>query len=90
MAPPPPVCRRLIPSIRKDRAARLRALGERQVDKLLSQNVGKTLSVLIEKGGIGRAENFLPAIVSEEIQVGCLEIVMAVAIEEKKLIASVV
>ena len=58
--------------IRKERAARLRDLGAKQLDKLLARNIGETLSVLVEKGGIGRAENFLPIPVSKDLAVGSL------------------
>ncbi len=58
--------------IRKERAARLRGLGDKQLDKLLQRNVGKTLSVLVEKNGVGRAENFLPIPVSKDLTVGSL------------------
>ncbi len=44
---------------RKERAARLRELGDKQLQSLLQRNIGKEMSVLVEKGGIGRAENFL-------------------------------
>ncbi len=58
--------------IRKERASRLRELGKAQLDKLLKQNIGKTISVLVEKNGIGRAENFLPIPVSKDLTVGSL------------------
>ncbi len=44
---------------RKERAARLRDLGNKQLQSLLQRNIGREMSVLIEKGGVGRAENFL-------------------------------
>ncbi len=58
--------------VRKERAARLRELGVKQLDKLLQRNIDKNLSVLVEKGGIGRAENFLPVIIADDLQIGTL------------------
>lgn len=44
--------------IRKERAARLRAAGEKQLAKYLASQVGKTASVIVEKENIGRTEHF--------------------------------
>lgn len=44
----------------KDRAAKLRALGDEQLQKFLTRQIGKTLNVLVERGDIARAENFAP------------------------------
>ena len=46
--------------IRKERAARLRALGERQTDAFLQSQVGKIVNVLVEKDGEGLTEHFAP------------------------------
>lgn len=54
-------------SIRKDRAARLRALGETKVTQMLKNTVGQEVSILIEKKmpdqniSIGHTEHFAPA-----------------------------
>ena len=45
--------------VAKHRAARLRALGERQYQKLLATRLGKTENVLVEQNGIGRQEQFV-------------------------------
>ena len=42
----------------KERAARLRALGEEQVDQHLARQVGRLAQVLIEKPRLGRTEGF--------------------------------
>jgi threonylcarbamoyladenosine tRNA methylthiotransferase MtaB len=47
-------------SIRKERAARLRAAGDGALARLLSAMVGTTQRVLVEAGGHGHAENFAP------------------------------
>lgn len=44
--------------VRKERAARLRALGERQVESFYKRQIGRTVEAIVEKGGLARAENF--------------------------------
>ena len=44
--------------IRKERAAILRAEGEKQVQKFLASRIGKTEKVLVERDGLGRTEHF--------------------------------
>ena len=46
--------------LRKERAARLRAAGERAVARFLESRVGTTAEVLVEKPGFGRTEHFAP------------------------------
>jgi len=70
---------------RKERASRLRALGEAQVDKLLHSMVGQDVEVLVEKGGVGRSENFIPVMLCEEYEVGSLVMVKATDAKEGKL-----
>ena len=45
---------------RKARAARLRAAGERALERFLASRVGTTAKVLIEKEGFGRSEHYAP------------------------------
>ena len=47
----------------KERAARLRALGETQFAKLCASRIGRTESILIERDGMGRTEQFIPVAV---------------------------
>lgn len=49
----------------KDRAARLRELGERQLSKHFAAQRGSTRSILIERKGIGRTEHFMPVRMAE-------------------------
>lgn len=58
--------------VRKERAARLRALGEQQLACLLARNINRTHHVIVEKNNIGRAENFLPVRLSGQYPVGSL------------------
>ena len=46
--------------VRKERAARLRASGERAVTEYLSEQVGRSATVLMEQGTLGRTEHFAP------------------------------
>ncbi|HWJ88147.1 MAG TPA: tRNA (N(6)-L-threonylcarbamoyladenosine(37)-C(2))-methylthiotransferase MtaB [Pelagibacterium sp.] len=46
--------------IARDRAARLRALGDAQFAKLCASRVGQHESVLVEHDGMGRSEQFVP------------------------------
>jgi threonylcarbamoyladenosine tRNA methylthiotransferase MtaB len=43
---------------RKARAARLRALGEQQMQRFLAQQVGRECSVLVEQESLGRTEHY--------------------------------
>lgn len=57
--------------VRKERAARLRALGEKQVQKLMQVSIGKTANVLIERIGhegqaVGHSEQFIPVVIPQE------------------------
>jgi threonylcarbamoyladenosine tRNA methylthiotransferase MtaB len=47
--------------IAKDRARRLRALGEAKVAAHLDRQTGRRVTVLVERGGAGRTEDFTPA-----------------------------
>ncbi len=38
----------------------MRGLKEEQMQKFLQSNIGRKISVLIEKNGLGRADNFAP------------------------------
>jgi threonylcarbamoyladenosine tRNA methylthiotransferase MtaB len=58
--------------IRKERAARLRALGEVQVDKFLRSHVGGERRCIIEQGGIGRTEHFAPVRLTTDLAPGTL------------------
>jgi threonylcarbamoyladenosine tRNA methylthiotransferase MtaB len=59
-------------AIRKERAARLRGLGEKQVQKFLYNNINKDVQAIVEKGNIARAENFAPVEISEGLEPGSL------------------
>jgi threonylcarbamoyladenosine tRNA methylthiotransferase MtaB len=52
------------PALVKDRARRLRLAGEAALHRHFEAQIGKTLRVLTERGGLARAEDFTPARIS--------------------------
>lgn len=64
--------------VRKERAARLRALGQAQFDRYMAFQVGRTVSILVEKPGeagksvIGHTEHFAPAKILADLTAGSL------------------
>jgi threonylcarbamoyladenosine tRNA methylthiotransferase MtaB len=59
-------------AIRKERAARLRTLGDQQLEKFKMAQIGKNVSVLVEKGNKGRTEHFAEVIVPNTAEIGSL------------------
>jgi threonylcarbamoyladenosine tRNA methylthiotransferase MtaB len=60
-------------AIRKERAARLREAGERQVTKYLQSCVGKSMNIVVEQGGkTGHSETFAPVTLTHEMPAGSL------------------
>ncbi len=77
-------------SVRKERAARLRALGERQLEKFLNNNVNKAMQVIVENNNMARAENFAPIALSEDIDPGQLLRVYTTGIKNHTLVGDVI
>ena len=48
------------PGLARERAARLRELGDRALRRHLRAQVGRSFEVLAERGGTGRAPDFTP------------------------------
>ncbi len=63
------------PAIRKKRAAQLRTLRSSQMQKFLAANVGREVEVLVEKDGMGRAENFASVQLDQALEIGSLAFV---------------
>ena len=59
-------------AVRKERAKRLRDLGQQQLQKFLQANVGRDVSAIMEKNGVARAENFAPIKVGGTFEAGKL------------------
>ena len=72
---------------RKERAKRLRDLGEVQHEKLLKRHVGREANVIVEKNGFGRTESFVPVRLDFEAEAGALVSVQLSEIQEKTLLA---
>ncbi len=75
--------------VRKERAAKLRALGEEQEKKLLSRYIDREMMVLVEKGGSTRAENFLSVALDGDLEIGSLVRVKTIDIDGNRLISKI-
>lgn len=78
------------PIIRKERAARLREQGARQMRKFLDKHVGATRQVVVEKNNIGRTEHFAEVILDKELEPGTLHFVKTLAVENGKLTGAII
>ena len=74
--------------IRKERAARLRALGETQVQSFLASQIGRTAQVLVEQDGTGRTEHFAPVKLSGNHVAGTLLNGMVQGAENQRLLVA--
>ncbi len=59
-------------SIRKERAARLRAAGEKQLAAYLASQVGKTAQLVVEKPRLGRSEHFAMVALDKDCEPGSI------------------
>ncbi len=71
----------------KARAARLREAGQAALQRHLAAQVGRTLSGLVEKGGIARAEDFTEIAFSGEAEVGGIVMLKVTGVEAGRLTA---
>ncbi|MCE7886312.1 MAG: tRNA (N(6)-L-threonylcarbamoyladenosine(37)-C(2))-methylthiotransferase MtaB [Alphaproteobacteria bacterium PRO2] len=76
-------------AVRKERAARLRNLGEKQLQKFLHENVNKKMQGIVEKGNIARTENFAPVAFEGDIEAGSLIHVYTTGVKNNTLIGDV-
>lgn len=77
------------PQIRKERAARLRRLGEKQIESFLKGHVNKQRQVIVEKGNIGRTEHFAEVHLDQNQSPGSLVDVIIHGIEKTHLMGKV-
>ncbi|MEM9470104.1 MAG: tRNA (N(6)-L-threonylcarbamoyladenosine(37)-C(2))-methylthiotransferase MtaB [Pseudomonadota bacterium] len=84
-----PPSKQVPPPVRKERAAILRDLGEKQVKKFLQFHMNQTRQVIVEKGNIGRTEHFAPVRLDQEIPVGHLAMVETGGINGQNLIGKI-
>lgn len=77
--------------VRKERAARLRALGEKQVAKFLNKQVNQIRQAIVEKGNIGRTEHFAQVQLAEhDLPVGSLQTVHITGVAGTMVVGHVV
>jgi threonylcarbamoyladenosine tRNA methylthiotransferase MtaB len=74
--------------VRKERAGRLRALGQEQVNRFLSAQVGRTAQVLVEQDGTGRTEHFAPVMLPGSPLPGSLLHVTVQGTENQRLLVA--
>ena len=75
-------------TVRKERAAQLRAAGEKQLASYLASQIGKTAQVIIEKENIGRTEHFAMIELDKVMEPGSLVEVDVVGADSDKLLGS--
>lgn len=75
---------------RKERAARLRDLGEKQIQSKLINNINKNSQVVVEKGNNARTEGFLPVRLMQDAAEGTLVNVRLVDVQDGALIAEII
>ena len=71
-----------------ERAARLRAEGERRLSAHLDRQIGRDLEILAERGGIGRARDFSPVKLAEAHAPGTFATVRIAGHDDQRLIAA--
>ncbi|HBR68438.1 MAG TPA: tRNA (N(6)-L-threonylcarbamoyladenosine(37)-C(2))-methylthiotransferase MtaB [Rhodospirillaceae bacterium] len=74
------------PVVRKERAARLRALGEKQMEKFLNNNINKEIEVIVENGNIGRAENYAAISIDRDLPVGSMATIKTIGVAKDHLL----
>jgi threonylcarbamoyladenosine tRNA methylthiotransferase MtaB len=76
-------------SVVKDRAARLRAAGDAGLARHLAAQVGRTLSGLVERPGVARAEDFTEIAFAGEAAVGAVAALEVSGHDGRRALASV-
>jgi threonylcarbamoyladenosine tRNA methylthiotransferase MtaB len=77
------------PAVRKERAGRLRALGQKQFTSFLSRHQHQVRHVIVEQNNIGRTEHFAPVKLEGNFQSGDLVKVMTGHVQDDHLTAKV-
>ncbi len=76
--------------VRKERADRLRALGQQQMETFLRQQIGQTRQVLVEKESIGRSEHFAEIRLHQNVEPGSLVTVHITGVDGNQLTGDVI
>lgn len=73
----------------KRRAKMLREAGKKELQKLLNAQIGRVLSVVVEKDGIGKSENFLDVLIQDKsLKSGDIIDVKVIGVEGEFLISA--
>jgi threonylcarbamoyladenosine tRNA methylthiotransferase MtaB len=75
--------------VRKERAAKIRALGEAALDEFMETRVGKKVSVLVEKNNAGHCEHYCPVQLTSDVEAGQIVSAYVEKIQDGSLIARV-
>ena len=73
-------------TVRRERAARLRAEGEAALNRFLRQQVGQRRQVLVERGGHGHTQHFAPVRVGADVPAGVLSEVDLASVDDGILV----
>jgi len=76
-------------AIRKERAAKLRALGEVQLSRFLMRHASGMAQIVVEQGNIGRTEHFAEVMIDNKMPLGSLVKVNINGINGDKLIGKI-
>lgn len=76
-------------AIRKERAAKLRALGEIQMERFLKSHVGFNRQIIVENDNIGRTEHFASVKLGRDLPIGSLFNIKITGIDGAHLIGEV-
>ena len=77
-------------ALRKERAARLRAAGERARARFLESRIGTAAAVLVEKPGFGHSEHFAPVALPEGPPLGAVAAARIEGLRDGRLLGSLV
>ncbi len=75
---------------RKERAARLRAEGEKQVRRFFASWVGRDTYAVAERGGVAHTDHFAPVTLDRDVPVGSLVKLYINRVDENRLHGSVI
>jgi len=76
-------------AVRRERAARLREAGARQMTALLDARLGRTASVLVEKDRAGHCEQYLPVEIDRDVAPGEIVAATVTGRADNRLTASI-
>ncbi|WP_419798534.1 MAG: tRNA (N(6)-L-threonylcarbamoyladenosine(37)-C(2))-methylthiotransferase MtaB [Terasakiella sp.] len=77
-------------AIRKQRAARIRALGDAALDDFMASRLNKTVSVLVEKNNAGHCEHYCPVQLTSAAEAGQIVSAKITGIQDGSLIGEII